>query len=128
MTPLATGTTPKCTSAAPVSDARALLWLQTAFSVPPTHFHSAPLSGSDGGLSLCTDLHRHPEKKAINLFKWLCHFVVSSVLTEISLDITLPSIDFKAFIKGATSQVEKTNMSEHPTHFLELLITEDAYP
>lgn len=48
-----------------VSDARALLWLQTASSVLPTHSHSSPLSGSDGDLSLCTDLHRHPEKKAV---------------------------------------------------------------
>lgn len=85
-----------------MSDAHALLWLQTAFSVPPAHFHSAPLSGSDGDLSLCTDLHRHPEKKAIILLKWLCHFVGSSVLTEINLDITLPSTDLRAFIKGAT--------------------------
>lgn len=128
MTPLATGTTPKCMSAAPASDAHALLWLQTAFSVPPAHFHSAPLSGSDGNLSLCTDLHRDPEKRAIILFKCFCYFVGSSVFIEINLDITLPSKDFKAFIKGAISHLEKTNVSEHPTYFLDLLITKDSYP
>lgn len=74
MTPLAIGTTLKCTSAAPASDAHALLLLQTVFSVRPAHFHSAQLSGSDGDQSLCTDLRRHPEKKAIILLKWLCHF------------------------------------------------------
>ena len=111
-----------------MSDARAPLWLPTAFSVPPTHFHSAPLSGSDGDRSLCTDLHRHPEKKAITSFKWLCHFAGSSVLTEVNLNISLPSTDFNAFIKGATSPVEKTNTLEHSMYLLELLATEDSYP
>lgn len=122
MIPLATGTTPKCTSAAPVSDARALLLLQTVFSVRPAHFHSGQPSGSDGDRSLCTDLHRHPERKVISLSGFVI-LVGSNVLTETNLDIT----DFKGFIKGATSQVAQTNMSEHPIYFLELLINEDLY-